>query len=172
MDITELIQHDHEEQRRLFGILQQIPDEDRDSLQAVWRRLRAFLEAHARAEELHFYPSVLRRGRGGGDSEGVTEETRDAISDHNEIRDKAAQVGGHDPGSAGWRAAVSAVEVANSKHMSEEERQVLADFRLHADLDLRHRLAIAFAAFEADHVDGVEPKDLDPAGYVRSHAPH
>ena len=169
MDIVELILHDHEEQRRLFGMLQQIPDEDADSLRAVWRRLRAFLEAHARAEEVHFYPMVLRRGEGGGDSSGAPDETRDAIGDHNQIRDKAGRVDAHRPGTPAWRAAVSAVDVANSQHMSEEERQVLADVRRQVELGLRQRLAVAFAAFEADHLLGVTPRDLDPAAYVRAH---
>jgi hypothetical protein len=51
--------------------------------------------------------------------------------------------------------------------MAEEEREGLTDFRRHAGLQLRHGLAVAFAAFEARHVAGVPPVDQDPEAYVR-----
>ena len=62
-----------------------------------------------------------------------------------------------------------APNVVNSKHMGEEERQGLTDFRLNADLDLRHDLAVRFAAFEAEHITGVKPVNKDPDAYVEAH---
>jgi len=59
------------------------------------------------------------------------------------------------------------VNVANGDHMAEEEREGLTDFRRLAGLQLRHDLAVAFAAFEASHFAGVRPVDKDPAAYVR-----
>jgi hypothetical protein len=50
--------------------------------------------------------------------------------------------------------------------MAEEEREGLTDFRRLAGLRQRHDLAVAFAAFEARHVTGVQPVDKDPAAYV------
>jgi hypothetical protein len=50
--------------------------------------------------------------------------------------------------------------------MAEEEREGLTDFRRLADLQRRHDLAVAFAAYEARNVTGVEPVDRDPAAYV------
>ena len=70
MDITQLILDDHHEQRRLFAVLEQIGDDDIDSLKAVWRRLAAFLEVHAKAEEDFFYPDLLAVGRGAGGRRG------------------------------------------------------------------------------------------------------
>ena len=64
MDITQLILDDHAEQRRLFAIIEQLTSADRDALKAVWARLRALLDTHARAEELYFYPELLKLGRG------------------------------------------------------------------------------------------------------------
>jgi hypothetical protein len=55
--------------------------------------------------------------------------------------------------------------------MAEEEREGLSDFRRHAALDLRHRLAVAFARFEAVHFAGVQPVDKDPQAYVEAHSP-
>jgi hemerythrin HHE cation binding domain-containing protein len=168
MDITQLILDDHHEQRRLFAILEQVGSADAATLEQVWGRLSAFLETHARAEEEIFYPQLLYVGREAGRL-GVTEdETLDAIHDHNDIRDAIAAVGSHPVGSPGWLAAVAAVNVANGDHMAEEEREGLTDFRREATLQLRHDLAVAFAAFEARHIAGVTPQDRDPAGYVRA----
>ncbi|MDQ4103555.1 MAG: hemerythrin domain-containing protein [Actinomycetota bacterium] len=166
MDITQLILDDHHEQRRLFAVLEQIDRTDTAALSAVWTRLAAFLEVHAEAEEQLFYPELLRVGKG-VDSVSPEAETVDAIDDHNDIRDAVAAVAGHEVGSDGWYDAVARANEANSDHMAEEEREGLTDFRRHAALQLRHDLAVAFAAFEATHIAGVTPVDKDPEGYVR-----
>jgi hypothetical protein len=165
MDITQLILDDHHEQRRLFAILEQMDPADTAALDAVWERLAAFLEVHAEAEEQLFYPELLRVGQGveGTDPQA---ETKDAIHDHNEIRDALAEVSKHGVGTDGWYQAVAKANEANSDHMAEEEREGLTDFRRHASLQLRHDLAVAFATFEARHVTGVTPKDKDPDRYV------
>jgi hypothetical protein len=50
--------------------------------------------------------------------------------------------------------------------MAEEERQDLADFRLHADLQTRHEIALRFVAYENEHFYGVALVDKDPQKYV------
>ena len=68
-----------------------------------------------------------------------------------------------------WIEAVGKANVVNSKHMGEEERQGLTDFRLNASLESRHDLAVKFAAFEAEHITGVKPVNKDPEAYVEKH---
>ena len=167
MDITQLILDDHHEQRRLFAILEEIDPADTASLETIWARLAAFLEVHAEAEEEIFYPELLRVGISAGRAAGAEAETLDAIHDHNDIRDAIAGVAGHQVGTGEWFAAVAAVNVANGDHMAEEEREGLTDFRRRAGLQLRHRLAVAFAAFEAGHLAGVPAVDKDPEAYVQ-----
>jgi hypothetical protein len=169
MDITQLILDDHYEQRRLFAMLEQIDRTDTGTLTAVWARLAAFLDLHAEAEEQLFYPALLHLGRGVGGAHTPDEETEDAIHDHNDIRDAVAKVAEHAVGSDGWYAAVAAANKANGDHMAEEEREGLTDFRRHVSLQTRHDLAVAFAAFEAAHVTGVEPRDKDPREYIDEH---
>ena len=169
MDITQLILDDHHEQRRLFAILDQIKDTEVKSLRVVWGRLATFLEVHAEAEEQLFYPALLRLGEGAGGKPSAAAETRDAIKDHNEIRDAVAAVAGREVGSAAWRKAVAAADKANGDHMAEEEREGLADFRRHASLRVRHDLAVRFAAFEARNVTGVAAVDKDPSTYIAQH---
>ena len=170
MDITQLILDDHHEQRRLFAMLQEIGTGDQAALSAVWKRLAALLEVHAAAEERLVYPALLKLGAGVGGDGTPRAETEDAIHDHNEIRDAVGAVSEQAVGSDEWFEAVAATDEANSDHMAEEEREGLKDFRLHAPLETRHRLAVAFVAFEAEHVTGVSAADEDPKAYVEEHS--
>jgi hypothetical protein len=154
LDITQLILDDHQEQRRLFSILEQLDRTDTKSLAAMWKRLAAFLEVHAEAEEQIFYPALLRLGQGAGGKPTAADETEDAIKDHNEIRDAVEAVAGHAVGSDGWHAAVSKANKANSDHMGEEEREGLTDFRTHAPLQLRHDLSVRCSLHHWSRVRG------------------
>lgn len=167
MDITDLILEDHHEQRRLFLQIDDLAKGDKAALGAVWSRLRGLLDRHAEAEERFFYPELLKIGRGAADSDSADDETRDAIKDHNEIRDNAAKVDTFEVGSSDWFKAVAATNKANGDHMAEEERQGLSDFRRHAKLDLRDRLAAEFSRFSAQHLTGVKPVDKDVDAYVK-----
>ena len=166
MDICQLILDDHAEQRKLFGILEEIERDDTASLDAVWGRLRKLLDTHAEAEERFFYPTVVRRGEGAGDADGMKGEVEDAIEDHNEIRDTAAAVAKEKTGSDAWFKAVEKANEANSKHMAEEERQGMTDYRRHTSAADRHAAGIKFAAFDARYIDGVDPVDKVPADYI------
>jgi hypothetical protein len=167
MDITRLIEDDHAEQRRLFALLDDVPDAEVGALTAVWGRLRALLDAHAEAEERFFYPELLKIGKGAGDAPSADEETEDAIKDHNEIRDAGSAVEKCKVGTKEWRSAVAVANKSNSDHMAEEERQGLADFRQQASLELRQTLGVSFAEFQANHLTGVKPVDKDPDDYIR-----
>lgn len=166
VDITQLILDDHHEQRRLFAVLEQIDNDDVEALAAVWERLSKFLEVHAKAEEDFFYPALLKLGQGAGGKPSAEAETLHAIKDHNKIRDAIKKVADHKVGSAAWRKAVAKANDANSDHMGEEEREGLTDFRINADLKHRHELAVKFTVFEANHINGVRVRDIDPKTYV------
>ena len=168
MDITELILSDHHEQRRTFALLDEIAD-DPARLRPVWDRLAVLLEVHADAEEQLFYPRLLHAGTGAGGTESAAAEAKDAIHDHNQIRDAISRAARHPVGTAGWWQGVLAAREANSDHMGEEEREALSDFRRHASVQVRHDLAVEFAAFEAARALGVASADKDPARYVEDH---
>lgn len=169
MDITQLILDDHHEQRRLFALLEQIDPADTANLGAVWGRLATFLDVHAEAEEQLFYPALLNLGKGVDDEHPVEEETEDAVSDHNDIRDAVAKAARLEVGSSQWYAAVAEANDANSDHMAEEEREGLTDVRRNTSLETRHDLGVAFLAFECAHAAGVEPVDKDPQAYIDEH---
>lgn len=167
MDITDVILRQHDEQRRMFAMLEEWPRDDHEGLDAIWKRLEILLETHAEAEELYFYPELLRIGTGGADAESVDEEVEDAVKDHNDIRKSVRKVGRCRTGSDAWWTAVVDANVHNSDHMGEEERQDLADFRQRASLELRHEIAVQFLRYEAVRwAEGITPKDKDPKRYV------
>ncbi|WP_083282847.1 hemerythrin domain-containing protein [Humibacillus sp. DSM 29435] len=169
MDITEIISHQHDEQRRMFAYLEEWPRDDHEGLAAVWKRLAILLETHAEAEERYFYPELLRLGTGGADAESTEEEVEDAVKDHNEIRAAVRAADEHETGSDDWWTAVIDANVHNSDHMGEEERQDLADFRQQASLELRHEIAVKFLRYEAQTAaTGIEPKDKDPEQFVET----
>jgi hypothetical protein len=170
MDITELILADHHEQRRMFAILDEVGN-DPGRLEPIWTRLAILLEVHANAEEELFYPRLLAVGQGADGAEDAEDETKDAIRDHDDIRDGIRRASQQPVGSDAWWQAVNDTQIANSDHMAEEEREALADFRRHASLQDRHELGVQFAVFEAAHASGIPLQDKDPDSYVREHAP-
>ena len=169
MDITELILVQHQQQRRLFAALDDIAPTDHAALSAVWRWLSRLLEVHAAAEEAVFYPRLLEVGRRRKPNGDTADETKDAIKDHNDIRDAVRTSREHPVGSPSWWEAVRAARTANSDHMAEEERDDLADFRRYAGLDVRHEIAARFLTFEADYPDGAANRDKSPQEYVSRH---
>ena len=167
MDICELILEDHAKQRTLFALLEEIDRTNTPQLQALWGHLGAFLETHAEAEEKILYPEVLKHGTGAGGKADPPAEVRDAIKDHNEIRDAVAAVAKLGVGTDAWFAAVDHANAVNSEHMGEEEIQGLTDMRRNTSVDFRHQLGARFAAFDAAHVTGVKPVDKDPSTYIK-----
>ncbi len=145
-DVTSLVMDDHEYLRRGFARLDDAhtPEE----LTAVWAPLAQRLDTHAQCEEEVLYPALLTHG-----SSEATDETDDAIDDHNKIRDTVA---------------VGTARTENSDHLKEEEDEVLPDFRKNAPRELRAELAQQWIAFYAAHPDGknVDDSDRDPDTYI------
>ena len=166
MDITEVILQQHHEQRRMFAYLDEMPRGDNEALGALWDRLAVFLEVHAEGEEKYFYPQVLTLGKGNPEGD-VDDEVEDAIKDHNEIRDAVRAAGQFPVGTEEWWTAVWEARKANDDHMAEEEREDLLDFRHHADLQVRHDIAVQFLTYEAKHYAGIPIRDKDPQEYIR-----
>ncbi len=167
MDITEVIAHQHEEQRRGFAQLEEWPRDDHEGLAALWERLAILLETHAEAEERYFYPHLLDLGTGAADADDARDEVADAVKDHDHLRAAIRRAGAAEVGSQAWWTAVVDANTQNSDHMGEEERQDLADFRQQATLELRHEVAVQFLRFQAQHAaQGVAPVDTDPELYV------
>jgi Hemerythrin HHE cation binding domain len=90
-------------------------------LAPVWQRLASLLAVHARAEEeICFLPMS---GSGSGAAAG---RIRDAICDHDDIREAVSEASLQRVGSAAWWRAVTAALTASAEHLEREEREILA----------------------------------------------
>jgi Hemerythrin HHE cation binding domain len=159
--VTDLIRMDHIWFRSQFSALASAR-EDVGTLAALWATLSARLEVHAAAEEALFYPRLLK------DDSDAVDDTKDAIRDHNEIRDAIRDAGSQRVGEAAWWEAVNATERANTEHMEEEEQGPLVEFDDASTAGEQAELASAFAAFETEHAGtrGISIEDKDPEDYV------
>jgi hypothetical protein len=159
-DITQLILDDHETFRRGFAALDDT--DEPDQLREIWEPLATLLEVHAAAEEVIFYPQLLRR------ADDAEDEAIDAIGDHNDIRDGVREADRHPIGSPQWWDGVRQARLANSSHMAEEEDDALPDFRRNVPVSVRVDLGHQFLKFKTDHSDArdLDTSDKDPQGYV------
>ncbi len=166
-DICDLILDDHERFRRRFAELdnRRRDGAEPDRLQALWQPLADLLETHASAEEDMFYPRLLERG------DNAEEETEDAVSDHNDIREAVRRAAGQEPGSAPWWQAVLDAREENSDHMAEEEREALPDFRENVADGVRDELGDRWLAFRQEHAGarGLDLDQVDVEEYVDQH---
>jgi hypothetical protein len=163
-DITALILDDHAAFRRGFARLDDAEGEEQ--LAAVWSALALHLEIHAEAEERILYPHLLNQH-----TDEAVEETDDAIRDHNKIRDAIEAANRHPAGSDEWWKAVWDARKENSEHLTEEEDEVLPDFRRHAGAKLRIELGEQWLTFYGEHPSGkgLTFTDKDPQRYINEH---
>ena len=164
--VTDLIRKDHAWFRRQFFALDQAHG-DTPKAEGLWADLSARLEVHAAAEEALFYPRLLR------DDKDAVDDTKDAIGDHNQIRDAIRKAEASHIGDSGWWAAVKECYTANREHMQEEEDGPLQEFDEAASKDEQAELARAFAGFETEHAGarGISTADKDPKQYIEEHQP-
>ena len=165
-DIIALLYADHDWLRRQFLYLDDA--RSREELTAVWEPLARRLDTHAEAEEVVFYPALLKTGKA-GDPE---DETEDAIDDHNAIRDAVREASRHEVGSDAWFEAVGEARTQNGKHLDEEEREALPDFAKSASTELRHALGMQWLRFYGQHPAGKDVVDAnkDADEYLRRHS--
>jgi Hemerythrin HHE cation binding domain len=162
-DIIDLIYEDHDWIRRHFFYLDDATTEE--ELTAIWEPLAIRLDTHAAAEETVFYPALLKEGAAGD----PTDETEDAIEDHNAIRDAIRDAAGQPVGSPEWFQAVGRARTENGEHLDEEEREALPDFIKSTSTELRHELAMKWLRFYHLHPagQGVDTSDRDAEEYLR-----
>ena len=161
-DIVRLILSDHEIFRARFAELADLHDQPQAAA-ALWGELAAHLEVHASAEEAHFYPALLQKV---DDSE---DETKDAVGDHDEIRQGIRRASAAEAGSDEWWAGIQDAREANDEHLAEEERDDLPDFLRSVTVEERQSLGARFVAFKDEHpwAAGLDYADKDPDEFVK-----
>lgn len=173
LDVTQLVLDDHHTLRQRFAALDDAQDmadatSRVESLRVLWTDLANLLEVHAQCEEEVFYPQLLKK-----QTEDGEDEAEDAIEDHNEIRDAVREAGRHEVDSASWWTAVGKARTENSKHIAEEEREALPDFRHASTIEQRQQLAVAWTRWRTEHQPptGIDDQDKDVQQYLQENGP-
>ena len=171
LDVTELVLEDHATLRQRFAALDDAAGlggaQRTEALTVLWAELADLLEVHAQCEEEVFYPALLRK-----DTDDAEDEAEDAIDDHNKIRDAVREAARHEVGADEWWKAVGEARTENSKHIAEEEREALPDFRHAATMEQRQQLAVRWTAWRREHqpLRGVDDENKDVDTYLEENS--
>ncbi len=159
-DIVTLILAEHDTFRRSFTALEELTDTG--ELHTAWQEIADQLEVHASAEEVVFYPQLLKQVPG---EEG---DTKHAVHDHNEIRDACRAVDGPSVGTDQWWEAVRNARAVTAEHLEEEEHEVLPPFKETVSAELRDELGMTWLEYHDKHegARGLSGDDKDPDAYV------
>jgi hemerythrin superfamily protein len=136
-DIIELVLQDHHAVAALFDKLQAATHADDQT--SLFTQVKDALERHASAEEKILYPRVRKEVPDGRD------ESKDAIEEHDQIRESLKEVEEHDPGTELFTLAVTQLVATTKHHVGVEESELLPDFRKNSDVTEREELGRRFA---------------------------
>src|SRR5579863_775911 len=145
-DILELIMADHRRIRRLRGALQDAARYDADAgpvwlLPHTWQRFTGLLVAHFDAEEEICYLLVF------GPGPQAAGRRREAIADHDDIREAVREASLHRAGSARWWRPAMAVLAGSAEHLDRAEHDVQAECLTRLTMSQRRALGRQWSAF-------------------------
>lgn len=116
MEIFETIRRDHEKQRLLMKILISTSG-DSESRRQYFAELKEELQAHAAAEERHFYKTLMRSDR-------TLEQSRHGIHEHHEIDELITVLDETEMSSPAWLHYMKQLREKVLHHLEEEEKEV------------------------------------------------
>lgn len=116
MTIFDALRADHETQRTLVDLLTKTTG-DSDGRTELFDRLKRELEAHAGAEERHFYVPLM-------EFDATQEKARHSVAEHKELDDFIEQLEGYDPGSSQWLQTARELAHRLTHHLDEDEHEV------------------------------------------------
>lgn len=165
-DVIQLIQADHQRVRALLDALDDLMPNGSAAgrtaaMSLAWRQLRALLDLHTEAEEEICFIALFGRG-----TEAAT-QMREAIADHEDIREAVQEADLQPIGSAAWWRPVTAIRRLASQHIVREEQGPLAAFASSAAPGLREELGRQWLSF----VDARVRDDLVEYAHLRAPAP-
>src|ERR1700710_1317527 len=165
LDVTDLVLEDHATLRKRFAELDDASGTE--ALSVLWTEIANLLEVHAQCEEEVFYPQLLKK-----QTEDGEDEAEDAIDDHNKIRDAVREAGRDEVDSDEWWQAVGEARTENSKHIAEEEREALPDFRPASPPEQRQQLAVAWTKWRSEHQPpkAIDDQDKDVEQYLEENS--
>jgi hypothetical protein len=116
VNIFEELRTDHDLQRELVDQLVGTVG-DSDERAAVFEKLSDALEAHAAAEERHFYTALM-------DHDLTQEKARHSVHEHAQLDDLVEKLQEYDRTAPAWLETARELEHKLTHHLDEEEREV------------------------------------------------
>ncbi len=116
MTIFEALRADHDVQRALIYDLINT-EGDSATRRRLFDEIKAELQAHAAAEERHFYVPLMA-------SDMTIEKARHSVAEHHELDEFIEQLEDTEFSSPGWLATAKKLEHRLLHHLEEEEREV------------------------------------------------
>ncbi|MEZ5138141.1 MAG: hemerythrin domain-containing protein [Acidimicrobiales bacterium] len=116
MDIFEALRVDHDRQRDLIGqVLETVGDSPERA--EMFDELASALEAHAAAEERHFYTVLMEHDL-------TQEKARHSVHEHAQLDDLVEKLQAYDRSAPAWLETARELEHKLTHHLDEEEREV------------------------------------------------
>ncbi|MCB0995784.1 MAG: hemerythrin domain-containing protein [Acidimicrobiales bacterium] len=114
--IFEALRNDHDTQREIIARLVETHG-DTDERRKLFDELSVELEAHAIAEERHFYVPLMQ-------DDLTQEKARHSVSEHKELDDYLEQLRGYDMSGSQWLQTANELRGRLEHHLDEEEHEV------------------------------------------------
>ena len=115
MNIFEALRESHDRQRRYADALIQTSGDTPERVEA-YKRLKSELQAHATAEERHFYMPLMEFDNG-------VDLSRHAISEHHEMDEMMEALDATEMSSPSWLATAKKLSEKVHHHLKEEEQK-------------------------------------------------
>ncbi|WP_454868694.1 hemerythrin domain-containing protein [Pseudomonas farris] len=115
MNIFEALRESHDRQRRYADALIQTRGDTPERVEA-YKRLKSELQAHATAEERHFYMPLMEFDNG-------VDLSRHAISEHHEMDEMIEALDATEMSSPSWLATAKKLSEKVHHHLKEEEQK-------------------------------------------------
>ena len=116
MTIFDALRSDHDTQRTLIDVVTSTQG-DSDGRRETWERLKRELEAHAGAEERHFYVPLMEHDL-------TQEKARHSVAEHKELDDFIERLDEYDMGGSQWLQTAEELAHRLRHHLDEEELEV------------------------------------------------
>lgn len=116
MNIFDAIRTDHETQRTIVDLLVETEGAS-DGRTELFERLRTELEAHAGAEERHFYVPLM-------EYDETQDNARHSVAEHHELDEYLEQLSSYDMSAPQWLITARELRERLLHHLDEEEREV------------------------------------------------
>ena len=142
MTIFDELRTDHDRQRDLIAALVETQGDSPERAEA-FSELKAALEAHAAAEERHFYTELMQ-------FDATQEKARHSVHEHEQLDDLVEALEGYDRTAPAWLETARDLEHKLTHHLEEEEREVFPMAGKVLDDDQKAGLGAAYRSMMDD----------------------